>query len=277
MPGPSVISHQVHVLFEHWVGQRRHHLTMGVHLDSRALRLLQQLLQIPQIVTGYQNPGARGCIKFYLRKLRISVLPGIGQIQKLHCHQSVLPHCEHQFQKLSGWQPAFIEIRQGCLDEIIYFGDAFSQGSGVIDICRQPLQPEGYQGMQTSVVLCGIAGFLTLLQGLVQTAFAPHHIPQLPGPSLSFTNLPLDCSTVVVDVCNGDKQILRNHAIRFASGVPSLILQPGCYKGKSGGFFKKVILQTGNLIVFAADASYGTACSVGRFLALIAEHPVIPS
>lgn len=63
LPGGSVMAIEMFVLLQLWIAVGGQHFAVGVNIDSFSLGLLQQLVHILQVMSGYQN----GLSLFFVR------------------------------------------------------------------------------------------------------------------------------------------------------------------------------------------------------------------
>ena len=96
VPGIPVISIEVRILFEFGIGVRRKHFRMRVNINTRIFRLLQQLFQIAQIMTGNQDSRTRSDTRFHRCDPRCSISSGIGRIQQSHRFDGNSATLQHQ-------------------------------------------------------------------------------------------------------------------------------------------------------------------------------------
>ena len=85
------------------------------------MQLLRQLLQILQIMAGYQNTGVLSDANIYLGDLRISVSACICSIQKSHTIYAELTAFKSQSDKIIYSQAVVQCLSQSRLDESINF------------------------------------------------------------------------------------------------------------------------------------------------------------
>ena len=76
------------------------HLAVGVHVDAGALRLLQQLVQILQIVAGHHNKGAAPHVGVDAGGGGVAEGGGVGSVQQRHALVIHQPELSDQRQPL---------------------------------------------------------------------------------------------------------------------------------------------------------------------------------
>ena len=84
---------------EFGIGMRWQHFAMRVHLNARALRLLQQCVQVHQIVTGNQNALALDCRGPNGRRFGIAKVGRMRSIEHAQDRRIDLSHTQDRFQQ----------------------------------------------------------------------------------------------------------------------------------------------------------------------------------
>ena len=118
----------------------RQHLRMSIDINTGALGLLQELLQILQIMSGYQNTGVLSDANIYLGDLRISVSAGICSIQKSHTIYAELTAFKSQSDKIIYSQAVVQCLSQSRLDESINFFIVLKKRICILRVSSQTLQ-----------------------------------------------------------------------------------------------------------------------------------------
>ena len=131
-PCISIIPREVAVLFKRRIIMRRQHLRMGIDIHSGSLGLLQQHLQISQIVTGDQNCRIFPDADADFGDLGISIVPGIGFVQKRHHIYAVLACLHHKGNQLIPAESIIHGLRKGRLEKGVDLRLLFSQCIGVL-------------------------------------------------------------------------------------------------------------------------------------------------
>ena len=95
IPRTPVVSRKMIMLLERRIVMSRQHFAVRIHINSRVLGLLKQLLQILQVMTGNQDARLVSNPQIYLGNLRMTISPGIGTVQKRHYLDGGFPGIKH--------------------------------------------------------------------------------------------------------------------------------------------------------------------------------------
>ena len=84
LPGGAEVSGQLRVFSQPRIPVGGQHLAVGVHVDTGACRLLQQLVQVLQIVAGYHDERPPTDVRVDLCGRRVTEGGGVGLVQQGH-------------------------------------------------------------------------------------------------------------------------------------------------------------------------------------------------
>ncbi len=88
-PGTAVVSHKMAVFLEGGVVVGRQHFTVGVHIHTGTLGLLEELLHILEVMAGDEDSGVIPDTQIYFGDLGVAIGAGVGLVKKSHGGNSV--------------------------------------------------------------------------------------------------------------------------------------------------------------------------------------------
>jgi len=297
LPGPAVIARQVRVLFQAGVGQRRQHLAVGVHADSRPRSLLQQGVKVLQIVARHQDGLALERVDAHPGGLGVAVRARVGRIQEFHDPDVDLAHPQRQRQQRIG-----LRVRPGqCVQRLMEEGENrlvfLAQDQRVIGISRHAFQAVGDELLDTHQVLApgtqpaldadlrpllehlAAAGSGDQAGRITQALGSPAGLPagrrvRIPSPvpqSGDFPDHGLQPCRIEVDVGHGGEQRLDDRQIVLPVTYPERPEPVGVHR-QSFGDVKQQVLKGGGIRILAAHAGLGATAALGRLFTLITKH-----
>ena len=246
----------------------RQHLRVGVHVDTRSVRLLQQHLKVAQVVAGNEDSRIAAHAKVHLRDLGVAVCGRVRLVEKRHPRDAELARFERKRDEIVHGK-RIIERRRKCaLDERIDRFVVLHQRVRVLRVRRQALQPVGDQFPQRPHVL--------VLR--CQNAHPPplRLSVKIHAQFFSSRLRLFDCAAnrvgIEVGVGDGEEKIHGDEVVDgLLNGLPFL----AHLRGGGAQQFRLVdelVLKRGDLGGLSADAAHRAAPVACRLLALPAKH-----
>ena len=136
----------------------RQHLAVGIDIDSLILRLLQQLLQVIQIMTG--DHDERSLLHFQRDSNGNGIAKGfrVGFVQHLHAGEVDLTDFQHDGKQLIH-TPVFTDGKERLGNKLIDFVTGISEDSGMIGIGSHTTDAEEDQRLQGTDILIRVPDF----------------------------------------------------------------------------------------------------------------------
>ena len=152
-PGVAVVACEVLVLLELRIVVRRQHLAVGVDIDARALRLLQQHLEVLEVVAGNQDARVLAHAEVHLRELRITIRLRVGSIQEGHAVHAPLARLQREGDEVVHRQTVIEQLRERGLQESIDGLVLMVEHVRMLHVGSEPLQAVGDELAQAADIL----------------------------------------------------------------------------------------------------------------------------
>ncbi len=256
LPGGAEVSDQLRVFSQPRIPVGGQHLAVGVHVDTGACRLLQQLVQVLQIVAGYHDERPPADIRVDLCGGRVAEGGGVGPVQQGHAlvvHQAELRDERqpllHGVLLPQGTQP-FVEPTA---DRLILL----PQAEGVMGIGRHTLHAEQQRGAQGHDVRIAAPQPARVLyrQALGRQLFGT-------------ADIALQGRIVKIYVGQRGEQAVRQQVC----DLRGIVLLSGIHLRQVDEGAHQIVLQIGGFRLLAADAGADAAAVARRLLTLEAKH-----
>ena len=295
LPGRAVVAGEVAVFLESRVAVGGEHLAVGVDVDSLALGLLEQRLEVLQVVAGDQDGLALLCAEGHGGGHGVAVGARVGRIEKLHRAQVHLAALQHQSQgRLERDRPVG-KRGQRLMDERIDGRVFLAQDLGVVGVGRDALDAEEQRVLQgENVGVCRrvglesrrfplgdkpLEGSCRLERERVDAREAPARCLDFPGEHVAvFDCLPdqgHESRRVEVHVRQRREERLHREDVRLAidDALPPRLVRRGRQPDEG---VDQEVLQGGHVVRLAADAPLRAGLAFYRLLALVTEHGQTP-
>ena len=133
----------------------RQHLAVGVDVDTLALSLLQQQLQIVEIVTGNDDEGTLLYGEAHPGRLRMAKGFGVGLVQHRHAPIIHFTHFQHDGQQFFHTPIVHTDGKQGLVQEVMDCVVLIAQNSSMVSIGSHTTDAEQNQRLEgTNVLVC---------------------------------------------------------------------------------------------------------------------------
>ncbi len=126
---------------------------MRVDVDARALRLLEEHLQVAEVMAGDQDPRAVSDADVDLSRLGSSVCVSIGRIEVCHALHAISAALKYQLHKIICAQTVIKCRSKRPLYECVDFFVILKQNVCMLGIGRKALEPIGEELAQAANVL----------------------------------------------------------------------------------------------------------------------------
>ena len=206
LPCCAEVALEMRIFFQFGIAMCRQHFAMGINIDTPALGLLQQQLEIMQIVTGNHNKRSLFHSQRNGNRCGRAVAFGICLIQKRHALEVFLTDLHHDGQQLLH-APILADSKKRLCEEIVHRIIGIAQHQRMMRIGRHAAHPEQNQGFQAADILlripepCHIViGSATARSSAVRTV---RHKPCL--FRMYAVNQLAQCLFVEAYICNGGK------------------------------------------------------------------------
>ncbi len=88
-PGISIVAYQVGIFLQSWIVVRRQHFSVGVNIHAAVLSLFEQLFNVAEVVSGYQDARTLADANVHGGNFWLSIGVCVGLVEQCHGLHSV--------------------------------------------------------------------------------------------------------------------------------------------------------------------------------------------
>ena len=119
---------------------RRKHFGVRIDIHTGSGSLFQKHLEVPQIVSGNQDPGVLANTEVDRRDFRITISLCIGFVQQCHAGNTILSGFQSQGDEVIERKRIVQSFCKSALQKCIDLLIILKQGIGMFRVCRQAFQ-----------------------------------------------------------------------------------------------------------------------------------------
>ena len=283
LPGRTVLADQVRKRLQLRVGVRGQHLAVGVDVDARVLRLLEELVQVLEVVARDHDPRAGPDRGLHGGDLGGAVGLGVGPVEQGHGRHAHPAALEVEGDHLVDREVVLQGRGKPLLDERLDRAVRVPEHGGVVVVRGHPLEAVDQHPAEGADVLVsggeharlghlrvdiGVGGRRPggcvgrARPGRRQGVANGHGLPDLPAEDVR----------VEVDVGDGHEEGVDQEAPRLVAPGSSGLARGEIAVRDPAGDVEQDVLEPGQDLVLATDTADVAARTPDRLLALVTEH-----
>ena len=284
-PSVAVVARKVRVLLEERIVVCREHLGVRVDIDTGALGLVKQHLEILQVVTRNQDARVLADADVDLGDLRVAVSAGVCAVKKRHALDTVLTGLQGQRDEIVDREAVIEGLCERLLQEAIHFLVLTEQCVCVLRVSREALESVGDKLAEGSHILIlgrENADFrrslrVSALRNLLgcrerKLRSIAKLLPECVATCERIRDALLNRLPIKVCVRNRDEEVHRYEVIDLGRNRLALRSERGRNRRETLRHINQKILRSRDIKLLAADTLHGATLVARGLLTLITKH-----
>ncbi len=289
-PGVAVVADEVVVLLERRIVVRRQHFAVRIDVDARALRLLEEHLEVVQVVAGDEDGGGLAHAELHLRDLGVAEVLRVRLVECRHALDAPFARLERERRQIFCGERIIEQLRERLLQERIDVLALLAEHVRMVEVRCEALDAVRDELAQAADVLvrrrehADIAGLCLRVERLRrilpercrrEAALILQLCKEVRLRRERLRDARRDHIEVEVRVRDGDEEVARDEVVDLTRDRAALRAQARRDRREALRRVDEQVLHAGDFRLLAADTDARAALAECRLLALETKHRIL--